>query len=127
MRLYALFILLSLIIYAQNLGCSETPANSYEGECKTYKLENDLADGHCCYSEFISLEEENDNDELQKFCIYLTKDEYKNQKKFIEDMKKGQIEHYIKADIKKLDCGSSDSSYLAVNLLSLLNVILILI
>ena len=151
MRIYVLLILLSLIIYAENLGYSETPANSYEGECKTYELENDLGDSHCCYCEFINLQEENNNNELQKFCIYLTKDEYKNQKKFIEDMKKGEIEDFIKADIKKLDCGSSGSSdspdssdsfdssdssdssgssyssYLAVSLLSLLNVILILI
>ncbi len=129
MRLYLLFILFSLIIYVKSLGCSETPANSYNEECKTYENENkaDLGDFHCCYSEWYA----NGFNGLQKFCLLLSKDEYENMDKFISDVKAGLLD-YIQADIKKLDCGtkssgSSKSSYLVLNLFTFLIGILLLI
>ena len=127
MRIIILTYLFSLIIYVKSLGCSETPATSYDKECKTYEKENDLGDAHCCYSEFTS--EELEDRSIQKACIYLTKEEYDDTDKFIKDMKEGKREGYIKADITKLDCGSksSKSSYFILNLFNLLIFVLLLV
>lgn len=79
-----------------NNRCSELSSESYH-KCKTYEMEHNLGDDHCCYSEFKV-----DDGEIQKFCILLNKVQYNNIDKFIKDMKKGNIEDYIQAYITKL-------------------------
>ncbi len=136
MKVYLLFILFCLIIEVKNLGCSETPAESYNNECKTYEREHDLGDNRCCYSEFHYYINDVLDSEIQKFCTQLTKDQYNNIEQFVKDLREHKIKGYRKIEVLKIDCGSSEypkssesskSFYLVVSLLSFLSVVFIII
>ena len=130
-------MLFCLIIEVKNLGCSETPAESYNNECKTYEREHDLGDNHCCYTEFHYYIDDELDSEIQKSCIQLTKDQYNNIEQFVKDMREEKTEQgYRKVEMLKIDCGSSEypkssesskSFYLVVSLLSFLSVVFIII
>ena len=136
MSVYLLFILFCLIIEVKNLGCSETPAGSYNNECKTYEIEHNLGDDHCCYSEFQKYNEDDVLDsEILKFCILLSRDQYNHIEQFVKDMSEDKTD-YIKAKMLKIDCGSSEypklsesskSFYLVESLLRFLSVVFIII
>ena len=136
MKVYLLFILFCLIIEVKNLGCSETPAESYNKECKTYEREHDLGDNHCCYSECQFYNGDVLDSEIIKGCLYLTKDQYNNIEQFVKDLREDKIKGLRKIEVLKIDCGSSEypkssesskSFYLVVSLLSFLSVVFIII
>jgi hypothetical protein len=135
MAVYLLFILFCLIIEAQNLGCSETEAESYNNECKTYEMRHDLGDNRCCYSEFQLYNDDVLNSEIQKYCVQLSRDQYNNIEQFVKDLNEDKTD-YMKAKMLKIDCGSSEypkssesskSFYLVEGLLRFLIVVLIII
>lgn len=138
MKVYLLFILFCLIIEVKNLGCAETPAESYNNECKAFEREHEqaLGDNRCCYSEFHYYIDDVLDSQIQKFCIQLSKDQYNNIEQFVKDMRENKIKGYRKVEMLKIDCGSSEypkssesskSFYLVVSLLSFLSVLFIII
>ena len=136
MKVYLLFILFCLIIEVKNPGCSETEAESYNNECKTYEREHDLGDNRCCYTEFQFYKGDVLDSDIIRACIQLTKDQYNNIEQFVKDMREDKIKGYRKEEILKIDCGSSEypkssesskSFYLVMSLLSFLSVVFIII
>lgn len=91
--------------YDNDSECDKKESASKATECNKLKVGDDYQ--YCCYMHYTM-----DGEDPYKGCIEITKEEYKDIKKYISE-----AEDKYNVKIKKLDC---NSAHLEIGLLSLL-------